>query len=74
MFMVFPRSIAMKSPWIPALCLLVTFCISGCGGTPELPPTEGGQNSKSDEEIKKQMEESMKKSMGKYKGKIPGSG
>ncbi len=46
--------------------------ISGCGGTEELPPTEGGKNSASDEEIKKQMEESMKKSGGMYKGKAPG--
>lgn len=62
----------MKSALIPGLCLLFTMGLAGCGGSPEIPATGGGQSSKSEDEIKKQMEESMKKSMGKYKGKMPG--
>jgi len=67
----FFRGNSMSRFILAGLCFS-SMLIAGCGGTEELPPTSGGKNSASDEEIKKQMEESMKKSGGQYKGKMPG--
>jgi predicted small lipoprotein YifL len=56
------------------MCLLLMLTSFGCGGTPELPPSEGGTNSASQEEIQKQMKESMERAKGAYKGKLPTPG
>ena len=62
-------------PCMTVSCLLLTFTIIGCGGsTPELPPSEGGTSTVSQDEMKKQMEAAMQKSGGQYKGNIPGAG
>lgn len=53
-------------------CLTMT--VFGCGGVEELPPTEGGTNVATQEEIDKQMKEAMKKGAEAYKekgGKAP---